>query len=95
MNLGSWLFIKGSQSIWVERPSTYSLVVAGPGPVREQRDFISDAALDAFQIGLAERLAGDGWFLWGVDRERRQRTDRRVVARATQDRRVVTQSLGG
>ena len=82
----SWLFIKDTQSIWVERPHGRLLVVAGPGATREQRDFISDEALEQFQIALAERLASEGWFLWGVNRERRQ-ADRRQVARGTPDRR--------
>ena len=83
----SWLFIKDNQSIWVERPHGRLLVVAGPGAAHEERDFISDEALDQFQIALAEKLADDGWFLWGVNRERRQ-TDRRQTTRGTTDRRV-------
>lgn len=86
--IASWLFIKDAQSIWVERPHGRLLVVAGPGTSREQRDFISEEALDQFQIALAERLAGDGWFLWGVNRERRQ-IDRRRVTRETPDRRTT------
>jgi hypothetical protein len=84
----SWLFIKDNQSIWVERPHGRLLVVAGPGAAHEQRDFISDEALDQFQISLAEKLAGAGWFLWGVNRERRQ-GDRRQTPRGTPDRRAA------
>ena len=85
----SWLFIKDNKSIWVERPHGRLLVVAGPGPEHEQRDFISDEALDQFQMALAERLAGDGWFLWGVNRERRLAADRRRVSRNAPDRRLA------
>ena len=84
----SWLFIKDNKSIWVERPHGRLLIVAGPGTEHEQRDFISDEALDQFQISLAERLAGDGWFLWGVNRERRIAAERRSVSRGTADRRT-------
>ena len=85
----SWLFIKDNQSIWVERPHGRLLVVAGPGTQQEQRDFISDEALDQFQIALAERLAGDGWFLWGVNRDRRLESDRRRIPRNAPDRRAL------
>ena len=85
----SWLFIKDQQSIWVERPHGRLLVVAGPGKARDERDFISEEALDQYQIALAERLAGDGWFLWGVNRERRLAADRRKTSRGTPDRRLA------
>ena len=85
----SWLFIKDSESIWVERPHGRLIIVAGPGQAHEQRDFISEEALEQFRISLAERLAGDGWFLWGVNRERRQAGDRRSTSRGTPDRRTA------
>ena len=71
MPLASWLFLKDQKSIWVERPFGTALIIAGPDDKREQREFVSEAALDAFQVTLAERLAGEGWFLWGMNRDRR------------------------
>jgi hypothetical protein len=91
MPVASWLFVKDSESIWIERPYGRVMIVAGPGPKRDQREFVSEDALQQYQILLAERLTGDGWFLWGVDRERRVRpSDRRVTARAASDRRQRT-----
>ncbi len=87
MPLASWLFIKGEQSIWIERLDRNRMIVAGPAAAREERDFIGEDALQAFQINLAEQLTNDGWFLWDFDRERRQMAERRGVARATGDRR--------
>ena len=87
MPLSSWLFVRGSESIWVERPFGTTVIVAGPRSHREQREFISDDALQAFQVALAERLAGEGWILWAYDRDRRSGHDRRTASRATPDRR--------
>ena len=72
MSLASWLFLKDSQTIWVERPYGTTLVVAGPGKTaREQRDFRDEAEMEQFQMDLASRLATEGWFLWGINRDRR------------------------
>jgi hypothetical protein len=72
MPLASWLFLKEGETIWVERPYGTTLIVAGPGKTaRQQRDFEDEAELDLFQMDLAQRLASDGWFLWGVNRDRR------------------------
>ena len=90
MPQGSWLFIRGSESIWVERPHGLMMVVAGPGAARDIRQFQDEPALDAFQVDLAERLSSAGWFLWGVNRERRQNRDRRTNRRPTPDRREST-----
>ena len=87
MPLSSWLFIRGSESVWVERPFGSTLIVCGPGAHREHRDFIDGQALDAFQVELAERLAAQGWFLWAHDADRRTNPDRRQTVRATGDRR--------
>ena len=87
MPLASWLFIKDGQSIWIERPHGFSMIVAGPGPSREEHDFPDEAALEAFQVEIGTKLTNAGWFLWGLDRERRGGRERRGTSRATPDRR--------
>jgi len=89
MPLASWLFVKDGQSIWIERPYGYAMIVAGPGSAREEHDFPNEAAMEAFQVALVERLTEAGWFLWGFDRERRSGRDRRGSDRNKPDRRRV------
>lgn len=87
MPLASWLFLREGESIWIERPHGRTMLVAGPGGLREEREFEDEDALQAYQVALATRLTEAGWFLWGFDRERRQAPDRRSAPRATNDRR--------
>jgi hypothetical protein len=81
------LFIKGDQSIWIERPYGRSMIVAGPGPTREQHDFPTEEALEGYQIAIADKLATAGWLLWGVNRQRRAGPDRRASTRTSPERR--------
>jgi hypothetical protein len=87
MPLASWLFLRGSESIWIERPHGRTMLVAGPGGLRDEREFEDEDSLQAYQVTLATRLTDAGWFLWGFDRERRQLADRRQLPRAVNDRR--------
>ena len=81
MALSSWLFIRDQESIWIERPHGFAIIVAGPGPARAHLLFPNDDALQAYQIATAERLTRAGWFLWGFDQERRTRDDRLAAHR--------------
>jgi hypothetical protein len=83
----SWLFVKGDQSIWIERPYGHSMIVAGPGKLREHHYFDNEDALQSYQMALADKLASAGWLLWGVNRQRRSGPDRRRTGRDTSDRR--------
>ena len=87
MPLASWLFLRGSESIWIERPYGRTMVVAGPAGLRDEREFDDEDSLQAYQVTLATRLTDAGWFLWGFDRERRLAGDRRSLPRDTKDRR--------
>ena len=87
MTPASWLFIKGEQSIWIERPYGCLMIVAGPGWSRERHDFPDEKALEGYQMDIADKLAAAGWLLWGVNRQRRGGPDRRHTVRPTADRR--------
>jgi len=87
MPLASWLFVKGTESIWIERPHGHVMIVAGPGASRHERDFPDEEALQQYQVTLAEELTEGGWFLGGMDRERRSAADRRQASRTSPDRR--------
>lgn len=76
MLMSSWLFIRGSESIWIERPFGTTVVVAGPGSRREQRTFINEEQLQRFQVSMAERLATDRWILWAYNHDRRDAATR-------------------
>jgi hypothetical protein len=71
MPIASWLFIRGSESIWIERLHGNVLIIAGPANRRQQRRFFTEEQLQRFQIRLAEKLAGQRWFLWAYNRDRR------------------------
>ena len=83
----SWLFLRGDQSIWVERPRGFTMVVAGPGAQREEHEFRDEAALQDYQGDLADRLTAAGWFLAAHDHDRRQLRDRRALRRESPERR--------
>ena len=88
MTPSSWLFVKGEESIWIERPFGTSITVAGPGRARQRHEFADEEALQGYQIELADRLAAAGWLLWGVNRQRRGGPDRRGASRLLADRRA-------
>ena len=88
MPIASWLFIRGSESIWVERPSGNTLIVAGPGQRRYQRTFFSEDQLQEFQMQLAEQLVEQRWFLWAYNDDRRKARRGEAAIPAEGDRRL-------
>jgi hypothetical protein len=86
MPSSSWLFIRGEESIWIERPYGLTIIVAGQGAARTHLEFQDEDALQAYQVATAEGLAREGWFLWAFDADRR-RHERRATLRTTADRR--------
>jgi hypothetical protein len=94
MALASWLFVRGSESIWIERPHGRTMRIAGPGALRDERDFEDEDSLQEYQVALATRLTEAGFLLWGSDRERRTEADRRQTPRGTTDRRNAGRPQG-
>jgi hypothetical protein len=74
MPIASWLFIRGPESIWIERLPGNTLIIAGPGHRRQQRRFFTEEQLQRFQIRLADKLAGQRWFLWAYNGDRRSQS---------------------
>ena len=88
MNPSSWLFVKGDQSIRVVRPpAATALSVSGPGRARAQYAFDGEAAVQAYQMELAEQFSAAGWILIGENYERRSGGERRQAKRDATDRR--------
>ena len=92
MPISSWLFIRERESIWIERPYGFSVIVAGPGSARAHFVFPDEQALQAYQVTTAERLTEAGWFLWGFDQERRTRE--RAATSPIPDRRTASPGIG-
>lgn len=86
MTPSSWLFVRGGESIRVVRPNAKALSVNGPGRERAERIFEGEAALQAYQMELAEQFSAAGWVLIGENHERRSGHERRASLRGS-DRR--------
>lgn len=83
----TWLFTKGTESIWVERVDGQALVIAGPGTARKAVEYHSEDELQSGQIALAETLSASGWVLWPAEKDRRSGQERRAASRDGADRR--------
>lgn len=90
----TWLFTKGTQSIWVECVGGQALVIAGPGTERKAVEYRSEAELQTGQIALAETLSSGGWVLWPSEYGRRSGQERRAASRGGPDRRQVLDPRG-
>ena len=83
----TWLFTKGTESIWVECVDGQALLIAGPGTERKAVEYPSEDELQTGQIALAETLSAGGWVLWPAEKGRRSGRERRAASRDGSDRR--------
>jgi hypothetical protein len=65
MSTSDWLFVRGTECMWVRRsPATpLDLVIQGPGKLRRIGSFTSEQELREFQRDLRSRLVRTGWML--------------------------------
>ena len=90
---GSWLFVRGPESIRVLRPHDHAIIVLGPGAERDVHEFRNEAEIQTFQVSVAEKLSAAGWMLLGENVDRRREAERRASGRGTPDRRRVESSV--
>jgi hypothetical protein len=83
----SWLFVKAETSIRIVCPGPRVLDICGPGPARARYSFDDEAAVQKYQMELAEEFSSGGWVLMGENHERRVGRERRVVRRDVPERR--------
>lgn len=89
MHPSSWLFVRGDESIRVFRPAAApALSVHGPGKARARYAFDGEAAVQAYQMELAEQFSAAGWILIGENYDRRSGGERRASPRDGSDRRA-------
>jgi hypothetical protein len=63
MTTNSWLFVKGPSSIRIVRRQGRALVITSPGVLSEHYQFGDEAAMQSYQVNLAEQLTETGWLL--------------------------------
>lgn len=87
MRSPAWLFVRGSESIWLQRSAERELTVLGPGTLRHVYAFESVRELVQFQVSIEQRLVGGGWVVEAFNPERRGGGERRQATRGNDRRR--------
>ena len=86
--MNSWLFTRSDKSIYIVRPNkAHSLTIYGPDRARHEELFADEAAMQAYQVSMAESLAAAGWISYEMNFDRRKSGERRQAVRNTPDRR--------
>jgi hypothetical protein len=94
---GAWLFVRGGESIWLQRSGSdgFELDMHGPLSLRRHYSFASDAELDAFLSDVEGRLKPAGWALQRFEPGQDRRSAVRPSAAAASDRRGVAAAPEG
>jgi hypothetical protein len=74
MPTAEWVFVRGSDCMWVRRSAASAppeLVIQGPGQLRRVGSFSSERELREFENELYSRLLNEGWTLARCATERR------------------------
>ena len=83
----SWLYTRGTESVYIYEVSPLQLAVCGPGAERSVRMFTTSQDLFQFNQRHTNGLSAAGYRFDGFGIERRSGTDRRRVSRSPNDRR--------
>lgn len=67
----SWLFAKGSESVWIYRPNASDLLICGPRSGRLRCAFTDAKGLEIYHADLESDLLAAGWELLGEGYDRR------------------------
>jgi hypothetical protein len=83
----SWLYLRDRHSVRILSVGANELAIYGPGHRRSVIAFANDSERNAFRQQSAAALLAAGYVLRGFRVERRRGADRRVVPRASDERR--------
>ena len=85
----SWLFVRGSESVYVVRNGLGIIVLSvhGPGPAKAVYAFDDEASAQNFLVGLQHKLLAAQWSFDGENVERRREIDPRASSGIAVERR--------
>jgi hypothetical protein len=83
----SWLYTRGSESVFIVEAAPLCLAVHGPGLERRVTTFSTPQDLFESNQNYANALAAEGFRFHGFGVDRRRGVERRRVSRGTADRR--------
>lgn len=84
----SWLYVRGSETVYIRETGPLQLAICGPGADRLVRRFSTPDDLFQFNQQQANLLASSGFRYQGFGIERRSGSDRRRLTRSPVDRRT-------
>jgi len=83
----AWLFLRGPDSVRIQRRSTHLVLeILGPGEAHQSHTLPDEDALIQFLVNYERKLLAEGWILQAYE-DRRSGRDRRGAVRGPDRRR--------